>query len=46
MRAVISMALILCAMTAAADQLKTFTWQAPTEYEDGSPLPVEEIASY
>lgn len=36
---------MLLPLTAAA-LTKTFTWTAPTQYTDGSPLPTAEIAGY
>jgi hypothetical protein len=34
------------ATQAYADQVKTFTWVQPTQYTDGSSLPVAQIAGY
>ena len=37
-------AAFLCLPALAAD--RTFSWDAPTEYVDGSPLPLEELERY
>lgn len=38
--------LLACYGAAALAATKTFTWEAPTAYEDGTPLPPAELAGY
>lgn len=38
--------ILIFALPALAAQTVTFSWTPPTQYEDGTPLPNDEIASY
>ena len=40
------LALLLLPLSALADQMKTFTWNAPTTHVDNSPLLATQIAGY
>ena len=46
MRIRLLVALLLLSPLVFAVGEKTFTWSPPTEYEDGTPLPQADIASY